>query len=148
RQPIDQTPIWIMRQAGRYLSEYRQVRKQVTDFLTLCKTPELACEVTLQPLNRFPLDAAIVFSDILTIPEAMGLGLYFLEGEGPKIKKKIKSASDIYHLRKPEITKDLQYTLNTLKWASQALNGKVPLIGFSGSPWTLACYMLEGGSSK
>lgn len=148
RQPVDQTPIWIMRQAGRYLPEYRTARSHARDFLTLCKTPELASEVTLQPLERFPLDAAIVFSDILTIPDAMGLGLYFVEGEGPKFQKALEHPHDIQKLIRPDVSKDLKYTLETVRLVSKTLNGKVPLIGFSGSPWTLACYMLEGGSSK
>lgn len=148
RQPVDQTPIWIMRQAGRYLPEYRAVRNQARDFLTLCKTPELACEVTLQPLERFPLDAAIIFSDILTIPDAMGLGLYFVEGEGPKFQKILNNPDDIQKLKRPDVSTDLKYTLEAVRLVSQALDGKVPLIGFAGSPWTMACYMLEGGSSK
>lgn len=147
KQPVDKTPVWIMRQAGRYLPEYRAIREKAGDFLTLCKTPELACEVTLQPLARFDLDAAIIFSDILTIPDAMGLGLHFIEGEGPKFYKPIKNLADIKKLRIPE-PKQLEYVYQAINLARRELNNKVPLIGFSGSPWTLACYMLEGGSSK
>ena len=147
KQPVDKTPVWIMRQAGRYLPEYCATRKKAGDFLTLCKTPELACEVTLQPLARFDLDAAIIFSDILTIPDAMGLGLYFVEGEGPKFYKPIKNLSDIKKLRVPE-PGQLDYVYQAISLTRRELNNKVPLIGFSGSPWTLACYMLEGGSSK
>lgn len=147
RQPVDQTPIWLMRQAGRYLPEYRAIRSSVPNFLTLCKTPELACEVTLQPLARFPLDAAIIFSDILTIPDAMGLNLYFSEGEGPRFEKTLE-LNDLKKLRSLDVSHDLKYTLDAIRLVSKELNGKVPLIGFVGSPWTLACYMLEGGASK
>ncbi|TLY47578.1 MAG: uroporphyrinogen decarboxylase [Gammaproteobacteria bacterium] len=148
RQPIDRTPIWIMRQAGRYLPEYRATRKKAGDFLTLCKTPELACEVTLQPLQRFDLDAAIIFSDILTIPDAMGLGLYFVEGEGPKFHKPIKTIAEIKALPIPKPEIDLSYVLDAISLTRRELKNKVPLIGFAGSPWTLACYMLEGGGSR
>ena len=148
RQPVDRTPIWIMRQAGRYLPEYREIRAKAGDFMTLCSTPELACEVTLQPLRRFDLDAAILFSDILTIPDAMGLGLYFSEGEGPKFKKTIDSASDINNLAIPDPADKLRYVTDAVSLIRQELDGKVPLIGFAGSPWTLATYMVEGGSSK
>lgn len=148
REPTPYTPIWIMRQAGRYLPEYRQTRAKAGDFLTLCKTPELACEVTLQPLSRFNLDAAIVFSDILTIPDAMGLGLYFVEGEGPKFASPINSIADIAKLAIPDPNKDLKYVCDAIRLCQQKLDGKVPLIGFSGSPWTLATYMVEGESSK
>ncbi|MCD6055860.1 MAG: uroporphyrinogen decarboxylase [Gammaproteobacteria bacterium] len=148
RQEIDYTPVWIMRQAGRYLPEYRALRKKTPDFLTFCKTPELACEATLQPLQRYPLDAAIVFSDILTIPDAMGLGLYFTEGEGPRFKNPIRSISDIAKLHIPDPMDDLGYVCQTITMVRQHLQGKVPLIGFAGSPWTLATYMIEGGSSK
>lgn len=148
RQPIDRTPIWIMRQAGRYLPEYRASRKKAGDFLTLCKTPELACEVTLQPLQRFDLDAAIIFSDILTIPDAMGLGLYFVEGEGPKFHKPIKTIAEIKALPIPKPEIDLSYVLAAISLTRRELKNKVPLIGFAGSPWTLACYMLEGGGSR
>ncbi|MGB5279529.1 MAG: uroporphyrinogen decarboxylase [Gammaproteobacteria bacterium] len=148
RQPVDKTPIWIMRQAGRYLPEYREVRAQAGDFMTLCSTPELACEVTLQPLRRFDLDAAILFSDILTIPDAMGLGLYFAEGEGPKFKSTINSAQDVARLGIPDPEQDLGYVMDAVRLIRKELHGKVPLIGFSGSPWTLATYMVEGGSSR
>lgn len=147
RQPVDMTPIWIMRQAGRYLPEYRAVRAKAQDFMTLCKTPELACEVTLQPLRRFQLDAAIIFSDILTIPDAMGLGLCFTAGEGPQFAKPVRSESDIMQLRVPDMA-ELDYVFSAIRLTKQALAGSVPLIGFSGSPWTLATYMVEGGSSK
>ncbi len=148
RQPVDATPIWIMRQAGRYLPEYRETRARAGDFMTLCKTPELACEVTLQPLDRFSLDAAILFSDILTIPDAMGLGLYFSEGEGPRFKKVISRETDIHTLGTPDPSSDLRYVTDAVSLIRRELNGKVPLIGFTGSPWTLATYMVEGGSSK
>ena len=148
RQPTERTPIWVMRQAGRYLPEYRELRAQAGSFMNLCTNPELACEVTLQPLRRFPLDAAILFSDILTIPDAMGLGLYFAEGEGPKFEKTIKSAADIEQLKQPDATSSLAYVMDAVSTIRKALNGDVPLIGFSGSPWTLATYMVEGGSSK
>jgi uroporphyrinogen decarboxylase len=148
RQPVDKTPIWIMRQAGRYLPEYREVRARAGNFMTLCSTPELACEVTLQPLRRFDLDAAILFSDILTIPDAMGLGLYFEEGEGPKFKKTISNAQDIASIGIPDPEQELGYVMDAVRLIRQELGGKVPLIGFSGSPWTLATYMVEGGSSR
>jgi len=148
REPVDLTPVWMMRQAGRYLPEYRASRKKAGSFLDLCKNADLACEVTLQPLERYPLDAAILFSDILTIPDAMGLGLYFEEGEGPKFKKTIQSSSDIEALPVVDTCSDLPYVLNAVKTIRRELAGKIPLIGFSGSPWTLATYMLEGGSSK
>jgi uroporphyrinogen decarboxylase len=148
RQPVDRTPVWIMRQAGRYLPEYLKIRKQAGSFMALCTNPELACEVTLQPLRRFPLDAAILFSDILTIPDAMGLGLYFAEGEGPRFKRRIQSASDIKALPVPDPEQDLKYVMDAVSTIRTALDGSVPLIGFSGSPWTLATYMIEGGSSK
>lgn len=148
RQPVDVTPVWMMRQAGRYLPEYRATRAQAGDFLSLCKNRELACEVTLQPLRRFELDAAILFSDILTIPDAMDLGLYFEPGEGPRFKKIIRSAADVEALKVPEAATDLDYVMNAVTEIRTALSGQVPLIGFSGSPWTLATYMVEGGSSK
>lgn len=148
REPVDHTPIWIMRQAGRYLPEYRAVRAQAGDFLTLCKTPELAMTVTLQPIERFNLDAAIIFSDILTIPDAMGLGLEFHEGEGPSLTRPIRTAQDVQQLRVPEPNTDLAYVLEAIRLTQQALAQRVPLIGFSGSPWTLAAYMVEGGGSK
>ncbi len=148
RQPVDKTPVWIMRQAGRYLPEYREVRAKAGDFLTLMQTPELACEVTLQPLRRFDLDAAILFSDILTIPHAMNLGLHFEAGEGPVFDHPIRSASDINQLKKPIPEKHMPYVFDTIRRIKKELNGQVPLIGFAGSPWTLATYMIEGGSSK
>lgn len=148
REPVDQTPIWIMRQAGRYLPEYRATRAKAGDFLTLCKTPELACEVTLQPLDRYPLDAAILFSDILTIPDAMGLGLYFAEGEGPKFENPLRDARSVEALGIPDVAQELDYVTDAVSVIRKALDGRVPLIGFSGSPWTLATYMVEGAASK
>jgi len=148
RQPVDVTPVWVMRQAGRYLPEYRAVREKAGDFMTLCTTPELACEVTLQPLRRFPLDAAILFSDILTIPDAMGLGLSFSEGEGPRFQKMVRSAADVAALPVPDPETDLKYVMDAVRLIRRELSGEVPLIGFAGSPWTLATYMVEGGSSK
>ena len=148
RQPVDKTPIWVMRQAGRYLPEYREVRAKAGDFMTLCSTPELACEVTLQPLRRFELDAAILFSDILTIPDAMGLGLYFEQGEGPKFKTTISSAADVANLAVPDPEQELRYVMDAVRLIRKELDGSVPLIGFAGSPWTLATYMVEGGSSR
>ena len=148
RQPVDRTPIWIMRQAGRYLPEYRATRSQAGDFMSLCKNTELACEVTLQPLERFELDAAILFSDILTIPEAMGLGLYFAEGEGPKFHKPVRTEKDIEQLEVINTASDLTYVTDAVSTIRRELNGRVPLIGFSGSPWTLATYMIEGQSSR
>ena len=141
------TPIWIMRQAGRYLPEYNATRKRAGNFLTLCKTPELATEVTLQPLARFPLDAAIIFSDILTIPDAMGLELYFVEGEGPKFRRPLRDEAAIKALRAPDPEEQLGYVMAAIRMTVGALDGRVPLIGFSGSPYTLACYMIEGGGS-
>jgi uroporphyrinogen decarboxylase len=148
KQPVDRTPVWVMRQAGRYLPEYREVRQKAGDFMTLCSTPELACEVTLQPLRRYDLDAAIIFTDILTVPEAMGLGLYFVTGEGPKFERTIQSAADIRNLTVPDMEDSLGYVMDAIRLTRREIDGKVPLIGFSGSPWTLACYMVEGGSSK
>jgi uroporphyrinogen decarboxylase len=148
RQPVDATPVWIMRQAGRYLPEYRKTRERAGSFVKLCKTPELACEVTMQPLARFPLDAAILFSDILTIPDAMGLGLSVVEKQGPKFEKVIRSSADVDQLGIPDPETDLRYVLDAVKMVSNELDGKVPLIGFAGSPWTIATYMIEGGSSK
>lgn len=147
-EPVAYTPIWIMRQAGRYLPEYRKTRERAGSFLNLCKTPDLACEVTLQPIIRYPLDAAILFSDILTIPDAMGLGLSFVEGEGPKFAQSINHINDIKNLTIPDPNTDLVYVMDAIKLIQKELNQKLPLIGFSGSPWTLAAYMLEGGSSK
>ncbi|WP_411832811.1 uroporphyrinogen decarboxylase [Pseudoxanthomonas mexicana] len=148
RQPVDRTPVWLMRQAGRYLPEYRATRAQAGSFLGMAKHPEIACEVTLQPLRRFDLDAAILFSDILTIPDAMGLGLHFVEGEGPKFKRTVRSAADVDRLGVPDMETELRYVMDAVRVIRRELDGKVPLIGFSGSPWTLACYMVEGGGSK
>jgi uroporphyrinogen decarboxylase len=148
KQPVDCTPVWIMRQAGRYLPEYRKVRAKAGDFMALCKTPELACEVTLQPIRRFPLDAAIVFSDILTIPDAMGLGLQFVEGEGPQFAYPVRSESDIAKLAIPDPELELGYVMEAIRLIKKELYQAIPLIGFAGSPWTLATYMVEGGSSK
>jgi len=145
RQPVDRTPVWIMRQAGRYLPEYRATRQRAGSFMALCQTPELACEVTMQPLARFPLDAAILFSDILTIPDAMGLGLSFVDGEGPKFARPLRTASDIERLSAPDPEGDLGYVMDAVRLIRRELGGRVPLIGFAGSPWTLACYMIEGG---
>jgi uroporphyrinogen decarboxylase len=148
RQPVDVTPVWMMRQAGRYLPEYRATRKKAGSFMDLCTNPELACEVTLQPLERFPLDAAILFSDILTIPDAMGLGLYFAEGEGPRFERPIRDEKQIKALGVPDPETDLRYVMDAVRTIRRELDGRVPLIGFSGSPWTLATYMVEGSSSK
>jgi uroporphyrinogen decarboxylase len=149
KQPVDVTPVWMMRQAGRYLPEYRASRAKAGNFMGLMQNPEFACEVTLQPLDRYPqLDAAILFSDILTIPDAMGQGLYFETGEGPRFKKVISSLADVEALPIPDPEQDLGYVMNAVRTIRSALNGRVPLIGFSGSPWTLATYMVEGGSSK
>ena len=148
RQPVPRTPVWIMRQAGRYLPEYRAIREQAGDFMSLCGNPELACEVTLQPLRRFRLDAAILFSDILTIPDAMGLGLYFESGEGPKFERPVQTARDIDKLAAPDVSEELGYVFDAVALIRRELNGKVPLIGFAGSPWTVATYMVEGGSSR
>lgn len=148
REPVDVTPVWMMRQAGRYLPEYRATRARAGDFMGLCTNPDLACEVTLQPLDRYPLDAAILFSDILTIPDAMGLGLYFEAGEGPKFRKPVRTQADVNALAVINPEQDLPYVLDAVKTIRRELNGRVPLIGFSGSPWTLATYMIEGGSSR
>ena len=148
RQSVDQTPVWIMRQAGRYLPEYRALRAKISNFLALCKTPELACEATLQPIRRFPLDAAILFSDILTIPHAMGLDLHFETGEGPRFSSPTRDKHAIDALKRIDPSEDLHYVLETIRLVKQELNQKIPLIGFAGSPWTLACYMIEGGSSS
>ena len=144
REPVDMTPVWLMRQAGRYLPEYQALREQSGSFLALCTTPELACEITLQPLNRFALDAAIIFSDILTLPHAMGLGLEFIEGEGPRFACPIRSPSDISRLPLPDPEDDLRYVMDAIRLAHGALDGRVPLIGFAGSPWTVSVYMTEG----
>ncbi len=148
KKPTTRTPIWVMRQAGRYLPEYRATRKKAGDFMSLCKSPELACEVTLQPIDRFDLDAAILFSDILTIPDAMGLGLYFSEGEGPKFTNPLQTLGSIEQLKKPNVGDELCYVTDAVATIKKGLNNRVPLIGFTGSPWTLSTYMVEGGSSK
>lgn len=148
REPVDVTPVWMMRQAGRYLPEYRATRSKAGDFMQLCQNPELACEVTLQPLDRFPLDAAILFSDILTIPDAMGLGLYFETGEGPRFERPIRDGKAIDAIGVPDPEQELRYVMDAVRLIRQELHGRVPLIGFSGSPWTLATYMVEGGSTK
>jgi uroporphyrinogen decarboxylase len=148
RQPVDVTPVWMMRQAGRYLPEYRATRARAGSFMDLCMNPELACEVTLQPLERYPLDAAILFSDILTVPDAMGLGLYFTEGEGPRFERPVRTAAQIRALPVPDPEQELGYVMGAVRTIRRALDGRVPLIGFSGSPWTLATYMVEGGSAK
>ncbi len=147
-EKVERTPIWVMRQAGRYLPEYREVRKQAGDFLTLCKTPELACEVTMQPIDRFGLDAAILFSDILTIPDAMGLELVLEEGIGPVFNKPVRSEAQIHKLSVPDAEDDLGYVMDAVRVIRKELDGRVPLIGFTGSPWTLASYMVEGSGSK
>jgi uroporphyrinogen decarboxylase len=148
REPTDTTPIWVMRQAGRYLPEYRATRGRAGSFMALAQNPELACEVTLQPLERFDLDAAILFSDILTIPDAMGLGLTFAQGEGPQFTHPVRSAADIAKLAVPDMDGELRYVMDAVRLIRRELHGRVPLIGFSGSPWTLACYMVEGQGSK
>ena len=148
REPVDCTPIWIMRQAGRYLPEYRATREKAGSFLALAKTPDLACEVTLQPIRRFDLDAAIIFSDILTIPDAMGLGLHFVTGEGPHFHHPLRDSAAIDKLAVPDMETELRYVMDALRVTRRELGGKVPLIGFSGSPWTLACYMIEGHGSR
>ena len=148
REPVERTPVWLMRQAGRYLPEYRATRERAGSFVQLMSTPELACEVTLQPLARFGLDAAILFSDILTIPHAMGLGLHFIEGEGPKFSHPVRTAADVKKLGKPDPERELGYVMDAVRLIRRELDGRVPLIGFAGSPWTLMCYMVEGGSSE
>ena len=147
RQATPYTPVWIMRQAGRYLPEYNETRRRAGSFLGLAKNPDYATEVTLQPLARFPLDAAILFSDILTVPDAMGLGLYFAEGEGPKFERPLREEWEIRNLSVPDPDEHLRYVMDAVAQIRRALNGSVPLIGFSGSPYTLACYMVEGGGS-
>ncbi|MDN5873030.1 MAG: uroporphyrinogen decarboxylase [Sinobacteraceae bacterium] len=147
-QPVDRVPVWLMRQAGRYLPEYQRVRKQAGSFMNLCRTPELACEVTLQPVERFGFDAAILFSDILTIPDAMGLGLYFVDGEGPAFERPLRTTAAIDALPVPDAETDLGYVMDAVRTIKQALAGRVPLIGFAGSPWTLATYMIEGRGSR
>ena len=148
REPVEYTPIWLMRQAGRYLPEYNATRARAGSFLALAKTPALACEVTLQPLERFSLDAAILFSDILTVPDAMGLGLYFSEGEGPRFERPLRDEAAIQRLFIPDPVAELGYVLDAVREIRRALAGRVPLIGFAGSPYTLACYMVEGGGSE
>ena len=148
KKPVPRTPVWLMRQAGRYLPEYREVRAQAGDFLSLCKNPQLACEVTLQPLRRFALDAAILFSDILTIPDAMGLGLSFAEGEGPQFASPLRSVAAIESLADVSVIGELGYVMEAASLIRQEMPAHLPLIGFSGSPWTLACYMVEGGGSR
>jgi uroporphyrinogen decarboxylase len=148
REPTERTPLWIMRQAGRYLPEYREVRAQAGDFMSLCRNAELACEVTMQPLRRYRLDAAILFSDILTVPDAMGLGLYFETGEGPKFKRPVKTVAAIRDLKRPNVETELGYVFEAVRTIRRELDGMVPLIGFAGSPFTVATYMVEGGSSR
>ncbi|HET6552067.1 MAG TPA: uroporphyrinogen decarboxylase [Dyella sp.] len=148
REPTDTTPVWVMRQAGRYLPEYRATRARAGSFMALAQSPELACEVTLQPLERFELDAAILFSDILTVPDAMGLGLNFAQGEGPQFAHPVRSKADIEKLGVPDMEGELRYVMDAVRLIRQELHGRVPLIGFSGSPWTLACYMVEGQGSR
>ena len=148
RRPVQRTPVWMMRQAGRYLPEYRALRAKAGSFMNLCTNPELACEVTLQPLRRFSFDAAILFSDILTIPDAMGLGLHFVENEGPKFERPLNTAAEVNSLPVPDPEIELRYVMDAVRLIRRNLNGEVPLIGFSGSPWTLATYMIEGGSSR
>ena len=148
REPTDTTPVWVMRQAGRYLPEYRATRERAGSFMGLAQHPEFACEVTLQPLARFDLDAAILFSDILTIPDAMGLGLSFAQGEGPQFARPVRSAADVARLAVPDMDGELRYVMDAVRLIRKELAGRVPLIGFAGSPWTLACYMVEGGGSR
>ena len=148
RQRVDRTPVWMMRQAGRYLPEYRATRAKAGSFMKLCGTPELACEVTLQPLRRYGFDAAILFSDILTVPDAMGLGLHFIEGEGPKFHRPVRSAEEIENLAIPDPENELRYVMDAIRLIIRELDNNVPLIGFAGSPWTVATYMVEGGSSR
>ena len=148
REPVDRTPLWMMRQAGRYLPEYREIRAEAGSFMNLCTNPELACEVTLQPLRRYAMDAAILFSDILTVPDALGLGLYFSEGEGPRFERPISTAAEIHALDPARAASELGYVMDAVSLIRKELKGSIPLIGFAGSPWTLATYMVEGGSSK
>ena len=148
REPVDVTPVWMMRQAGRYLPEYRATRAKAGSFMNLCRNPELACEVTIQPLDRYPLDAAILFSDILTVPDAMGLGLYFTAGEGPGFNHPVQDEAAVNALGLPDMQEDLGYVMEAVRTIRRELDGRVPLIGFSGSPWTLATYMVEGGGTK
>ena len=148
REPVDRTPLWMMRQAGRYLPEYREIRAEAGSFMNLCTNPELACEVTLQPLRRYAMDAAILFSDILTVPDALGLGLYFSEGEGPRFERPLSTAAEINALDPARAASELGYVMDAVSLIRKELKGSIPLIGFAGSPWTLATYMVEGGSSK
>jgi uroporphyrinogen decarboxylase len=148
REPVEYTPVWLMRQAGRYLPEYCETRRRAGSFMQLCKSPSLACEVTLQPLARYSLDAAILFSDILTVPDAMGLGLYFAEGEGPKFERPLRDEWEIRNLAVPDPNVELRYVMDAVSEIRRSLDNTVPLIGFSGSPFTLACYMIEGGASE
>src|ERR1700733_2353627 len=148
RQPTPRRPVWLMRQAGRYLPEYRKTRAKAGGFLAMCTTPESPCEITLQPVERFPLDAAILFSDILTIPHAMNLGLNFETGEGPRFERPVRAPSDIDKLRVPDPGSDLKYVIDAVRLVRRELSGRIPLIGFAGSPWTVATYMVEGGGSK
>ncbi|MEL6368041.1 MAG: uroporphyrinogen decarboxylase [Pseudomonadota bacterium] len=148
REPIERTPVWMMRQAGRYLPEYRATRAQAGDFMSLCRNDDLSCEVTLQPLRRYGFDAAILFSDILTVPDAMGLGLFFETGEGPRFERPIRTAADVRNLPEPDVSDSLGYVMRAVSRIRKSLEGSVPLIGFAGSPWTVATYMVEGGSSK
>ncbi len=148
KEPVDVTPVWMMRQAGRYLPEYKATRARAGSFMNLCMNPELACEVTIQPLERFPLDAAILFSDILTVPDAMGLKLRFAEGEGPVFDNPVRTEADVNALPVPDPEGELKYVMDAVRTIRRELDGRVPLIGFAGSPWTLATYMVEGGSSK
>ncbi len=147
REPTEYTPIWLMRQAGRYMPEYNATRKRAGSFLGLAKSPAYATEVTLQPVDRFALDAAILFSDILTVPDAMGLGLYFVEGEGPKFERPVRTEADVARLACPDPNLELRYVMDTVRQVRTSLHNRIPLIGFSGSPFTLACYMIEGGGS-
>ncbi|MCS6944644.1 MAG: uroporphyrinogen decarboxylase [Sutterellaceae bacterium] len=147
RQPTPYTPIWLMRQAGRYLPEYNATRSRAGSFLALAKSPDFATEVTLQPIERYPLDAAILFSDILTVPDAMGLGLFFSDGEGPRFERPVRSEADVAKLAAPDPELSLTYVLDAVRQIRRALDGRLPLIGFAGSPFTLACYMVEGGST-
>ena len=148
RQPTERTPVWMMRQAGRYLPEYRATRAKAGSFLAMCMNPEYACEVTIQPLDRYPLDAAILFSDILTIPHAMDLDLTFEAGEGPRIGKPVRTAADVDRLFVPDPARELKYVVDAVSLIRRELAGRVPLIGFAGSPWTVGTYMVEGGGSK
>ncbi len=148
KEPTEYTPVWLMRQAGRYLPEYCETRRRAGSFLQLCKSPAMACEVTLQPLTRYNLDAAILFSDILTVPDAMGLGLYFTDGEGPRFERPLREEWAIRDLTAPDPWDHLRYVMDAVAEIRRALNNTVPLIGFSGSPYTLACYMVEGGASS